>query len=99
MFVFGQLFMSLALLFSMLFKVLYLLIVLRIVLSWVAADPYNEIVRAIYSVTNFILEPLKRLPLQVGMIDFSPILAFLILTFLDSFVVGILRKLAIMFGS
>ena len=99
MFVFGQLFMSMALLFSMVFKILYLLIVIRILLSWFSVDPYNEVVRTIYSVTDPILEPLKRLPLQIGAIDFSPILAFVLLTFLDSFLVGILRRLAVMMGS
>lgn len=99
MFVFGQLFMSMALLFSMVFKILYLLIVIRILLSWFSVDPFNEVVRTIYSVTDPILEPLKRLPLQIGAIDFSPILAFVLLTFLDSFLVGILRKLAVMMGS
>ncbi|HNV85358.1 MAG TPA: YggT family protein [Candidatus Omnitrophota bacterium] len=98
MFIFGQFFASLALLFSMIFKILYLMIVIRILLSWIPIDPYNEVVKAIYAITDPILEPLRRLPLQVGVIDFSPILAFVILTFLDSFVVGVLKRLAVFFG-
>lgn len=99
MFILGQFFASLALLFSMVFKMLYFLIVIRILLSWFPVDPYNEVVKALYAVTEPILEPLRRLPLHVGMIDFSPVLAFVLLTFLDSFVVGILKRLAIQFGA
>ena len=98
MFILGQFFYSLALLFSMLFKMLYFLLVVRILLSWFPMDPYNEIVRTIHAVTNPILEPLRRLPLQIGMIDLSPVIAFVILTFLDSFVVGVLKHLAMQFG-
>ena len=83
----------------MLFKLMYFLLVIRILLSWFPVDPYNEIVRALYAVTDPVLEPLKRLPLQVGMIDLSPMIAFVLLTFLDTFVVGVLRKLAIQFGA
>jgi len=51
-------------------------------------------VQIIYKITDVILMPFKKLPLQVGMMDFSPILAFLALAFLRSFVVGILTQLA-----
>ncbi len=97
MFILGQLFASLALLFSMVFKMLYFLIAIRILLSWFPVDPYNEVVKALYAVTEPVLEPLRRLPLHIGMIDLSPMLAFVLLTFLDSFVVGVLKRLAIQF--
>ena len=99
MFVLSQLCSSLALLFSMIFKILYILLVIRIILSWFRPDPFNEIVSMLYRVTDPILIPFRRLPLQFGGIDFSPILAFLVLTFLDSFVVGSLRQMAIRFAS
>lgn len=98
MFVFGQFFASLALLFGLIFKMLYFLIAIRILLSWFPVDPYNEVVRALYAVTEPLLQPLRRLPLHIGMIDFSPMIAFVLLTFMESFVVGILRRLAIQFG-
>jgi YggT family protein len=99
MFLVGQFFASLALLFSMVFKLLYFLIAIRVLLSWFPVDPYNDVVRTLYAITEPILEPLRRLPFRIGMIDLSPILAFILLTFLDSFVVGVLRRLAIQFGA
>jgi len=99
MFVLGQLFASLAVLFSMIFKVIYFLLVIRIILSWFQVSPYSELASLLYRVTDPILLPFRRLPLRIGMIDFSPILAFLILSFLDSFIVGILRQLSYHFGA
>ena len=99
MFILAQLFSSLALLFSMIFKILYFLLVIRILLSWFRVDPYNTIVSTLYQITDPLLLPLRKLPLQIGAFDFSPILAFLLLAFLDHFVVGIFSSLAYQFAS
>ena len=98
MFILAQFFSSLALLFSMVFKMLYFLLVVRIILSWFPVDPYNSVVMTLYTITDALLAPFKKIPLQVGMIDFTPMLAFLALTFLDHFVVGVLTQLAYRFA-
>lgn len=94
MFILGQMLASLAYLFNMIFNILYFLLVVRIILSWFAVSPYNEIVQILYRITDPILAPFRRLPLRMGMIDFSPILAFMALWFLRSFVVGVLSHYA-----
>lgn len=71
MFIVGEVLKSLALLISLLFNVIYFVLIIRIILSWVGADPYNEIVQIIYRVTDPILAPFRRLPLQMGAMDFS----------------------------
>jgi YggT family protein len=98
MFVIGELFRSLALLVSLVFNILYFVLVIRIILSWVNADPYNEIVQIIYRVTDPILAPFRRLPLQMGGMDFSPIVAFLVLSVLKTFIVNILYRIAFSLG-
>lgn len=98
MFVFGQFFSSLALLVDMIFNVVYFLLVIRILLSWFGVNPYNELVQILFKITEPILAPFRKLPLRLGMIDFSPILAFIVLTFLRSLIVGILTQLAYRFG-
>jgi YggT family protein len=55
-------------------------------------------VSAIYRITDPLLLPLRRFPLQFGGFDFSPVILFLLLTFLDSFLVGTFRALALQFG-
>lgn len=99
MFIVAQLFSSLALLFSLIFKILYFLLVIRIVLSWFPTDPYNSFVTTLYQITDPILAPFRKLPLQIGMIDLTPIFAFLAIGFLDHFIVGILTRLAYQFAS
>lgn len=98
MFILGQFFNSLALLFNMLFTIIYFLLVVRIIISWFGVNPYNEIVQAIYRITSPLLAPFRKLPLQIGMIDFSPVVAFILLSFVNSLVVGILRQLAVRFS-
>jgi YggT family protein len=94
MYIIGQLLASLAYLFGMIFSILYFLLVIRIILSWFGVNPYNEIVQVLFRITEPILAPFRRLPLQIGMIDFSPILAFMVLWFLRDFIVGVLSHYA-----
>jgi len=71
-------------------------IIIRAVLSWVSPDPYNPIVRALYAITDPVLSYLRRkLPLFAGSIDFAPIVAILIIVFLQRFVVRTLFDLAL----
>lgn len=70
-------------------------IIARAVLSWVSPDPYNPIVRFIYSVTEPVLSQIRRrLPVSFSGIDFSPIIVFLIIIFLQNFVVNYLAHLS-----
>jgi YggT family protein len=70
--------------------------IIRAVLSWVSPDPYNPIVRALYAVTEPVLSQLRRrLPLFAGSIDFSPMVAILLIVFLQRFVVRTLLDLAL----
>jgi len=94
MFILGQLLSSLAYLFNMIFNILYFLLVVRIILSWFNVSPYNEIVQILYRITDPLLAIFRRLPLQIGSIDFSPILAFMALWLLRNFIVGVLSHYA-----
>ena len=81
-----ELISSLILFVNILFTILYWLLVARIVLSWFGVNPsttYNEVLGALYQVTDAILRPFRRLPLQIGLFDFSPIVAFVALQFLQ----------------
>ena len=99
MFVLGNFFSALAYLIH---KVLWLymwIIIIRAVISWVNPDPYNPIVRFLYSVTDPVLLALRRrLPLFYGGIDFSPIVVILVIMFLQQFLVANLYGLARYFG-
>lgn len=94
MFVFGELLNSLAMLIGMIFKLVYFVLIIRMLLSWVNPDPYNQVVQTIYRVTEPILAPFRRIIPPIGMIDISPIVVFLLLSFIERFVVGILLQLS-----
>ncbi len=78
------------------FTVLYWLLVIRIILSWIGVTPqttFNEVLNALYQITDAILRPFQRLPLRIGMIDLSPIVAFVALQFLQRIIVLTLYQL------
>jgi YggT family protein len=70
-------------------------LIIRAVLSWVSPDPYNPVVRILYSITEPVLSFLRRkFPLMAGSIDFSPMVAIVIIIFLQRFLVRTLFDLA-----
>jgi YggT family protein len=78
MFILGNLFLALAGIFDIVLTVLYWLILVRALVSWVSPDPYNPIVRLLHQATEPILEPIRRFMPKTG-IDFSPLVAFLVI--------------------
>ena len=76
---------------------LYMWIVIgRAIISWVSPDPYNPIVKFLNAVTEPVLRPIrKKIPINLGGIDFSPILVILAIIFLQSFLVKTLMQLAV----
>ena len=66
----------------------YFLMVIRVVLSWVNPDPRNMIVQFIYNATEPLLVKVRDKIPPLGMLDLSPLLWFLILYFLDMFLVS-----------
>lgn len=76
------------------FEVMYWLIIVRVILSWVRHDPYNPIFRFIYEVTEIVLAPIRKLMPMRGMgIDFSPIIAILLLQVLRSVVINLVQRM------
>ncbi len=72
------------------------IVIIRAVISWVNPDPYNPIVRALYSITDPVFYWFRRrIPLIYGGIDFSPMLVILLIIFLRSFLVRTLFALAL----
>lgn len=63
------------------------LIFIRAILSFIVIDTNNAITSFIFQVTEPVLSPfreiLRRLKVDTGMIDFSPLLAILFLSFLS----------------
>jgi YggT family protein len=71
------------------------IIIVSALITWVNPDPYNPIVRFLYSVTDPVLRPIKkRIGLGLG-IDISPIIAILIIMFIRQFFIKSLLEIAL----
>jgi YggT family protein len=69
-----------------------LLIFIRIIFSWVTVSYSNRLMRFLVNATEPLLGPLRRMVPLVGGFDISPIVAFLIVWFLQGAVVGTLLR-------
>jgi YggT family protein len=62
----------------------------RVLLSWFPnIDRSNQIVQFLYDVTEPVLKPIRDMLPQNGMMDFSPLVAFLIITVLTRLLTSI----------
>lgn len=76
-------------------NIYFWIVVAGAVLSWVSPDPYNPIVRFIHRATEPVYYQIrKRLPVNFGGLDISPVIVILAIFFLQKFVVGSLHGLA-----
>lgn len=99
MFVVNNFMMAIAQLLDFLLTAYMWIIIGRAVISWVNADPYNPIVRFLYDVTEPVLGRIRRMiPMDLGGIDFSPLLLIMGIMFLQSFLVTTLKQLAMGMG-
>lgn len=99
MFVFGDLVIAIAKIVDTLLEVYKWVIIIAALISWVNPDPYNPIVRFLYSVTEPVFRPIRRLiGHRLGPIDISPIIVILAIIFIQSFLVRTLIKVGYKFG-
>ncbi len=93
MYMMGYFLMATAKVIDIILVVFMWIVIARAVLSWVNPDPYNAIVRFIYKITEPVLYPIRRkIPIGFGGIDFSPVIVFLIIIFLQTFIVKSLER-------
>jgi YggT family protein len=72
------------------FNLVMVAIFVRVIASWFGVSPYRPWMRPVMVLTNWIVEPVRRILPPTGMIDFSPMVAWLILWVLRGFVLGLM---------
>ena len=60
-------------------EILSIAIICRAILSWFSPRPTNRLAIILYRVTEPMLAPLRRIIPRVGMIDFTPLVAIILL--------------------
>jgi YggT family protein len=78
---------------QLLFDLYIIVLLARVVLSWVQVDPRNPIVNLINQLTEPLLAPIRRRLPQSGGIDFSPLVAFVVVLIAEQVVLLLLRSL------
>jgi YggT family protein len=95
MFVVSNFLVALAQILELAVQVYWWILLGRVIVSWVNADRYNPIVRFLYTATEPVLYRVRRvIPATFGGVDFSPIIVLLGLVFLETFIVGTIRDIA-----
>ncbi|NLW08073.1 MAG: YggT family protein [Clostridia bacterium] len=83
--------MTLIMLVRSAFDVYSWIIIARILMSWVPHNPNHPVMRFIYEVTEPLLAPIRNLMPRTSMpIDFSPIIAVLLLNLVQRLIIGLL---------
>ncbi len=94
MFIFGNLLIAIANVMDIALTVYMWIIIASALISWVNPDPYNPIVRFLYSITTPVLRPIRNLiGYRLGPIDISPLIAILIIIFIKRFLIASLIEL------
>lgn len=95
MFVIGNLLMTIARIAEIVINLYTLIIIVAALISWVNADPYNQIVRILRSLTEPVYFRIRKwLPfVYINGLDLSPIVVLLVLQMFNGVVVQSLYQL------
>jgi YggT family protein len=75
-------------LLSWVFGLLKLAIAVRVISSWVRVSPYSKWVRWSFTLTEWLMAPLRRVIPPLGMVDVTPFVAYLLIVIVQR-VVGV----------
>ena len=94
MFVFANLLSAIAQIIDIALTIYMWLIIVRALISWVNPDPYNPVVRFLYTATEPVLYRVRRVIPNMGGLDVSPILVIFAIMFAKMFLVETLMNIA-----
>lgn len=73
---------SLGLVVDIAYNILFYAVIIRIIGSWLGFFRYNRWMRPVYALTDWLVEPIRRVVPPVGMFDLSPLVAIVVLMLL-----------------
>ena len=75
------------------YYILVIAVILRALASFAPIDPYHPLIKMLHQLTEPILRPIRNIMPQVGMIDFSPMIALILLSVINQVLQQILISL------
>ena len=73
------------------FGLLQIAILVRVIASWLPVSPFSPWLRWSFTLSEPLLRPLRRVIPLIGSIDITPIVAFFLISIVQSIVVGAIR--------
>ena len=80
-----------ALVVNLVYRILFVALIVRVIGAWFGMFRYNRWIRPAYILTDWIVEPLRRIIPSVGGFDLSPIVAIVLLQIVRQVVLSSLR--------
>ncbi len=72
---------------SILFRIIYLVILIVVLLSWIPIfDVRKQPLASLVKLYNYIMAPFKAIIPPIGMIDISPLIAFIVLQIIEQII-------------
>lgn len=81
--------MAIAPLLDVVFDLYMIVLLVRVIVSWVQFDPRHPLVQLLYGITEPVLAPIRSVLPVAGGLDFSPVVAMLILSLLKRILLGL----------
>ena len=72
------------------FTVLMIALFIRVIASWFGISPYSRPMRVVHGLTDWMINPLRRVIPPFGPLDMTPMVAYLLLWLVRGFVMGML---------
>jgi len=85
---------SIAKILGLLLGVYFWLILIQVILSWVSPQTYNPAITLIYTLTEPVLGPARRIMPDLGGLDLSPLVVIVVLQLVRMLVIAPIRDLA-----
>ena len=84
---------SISYIIVLIFNIIYLILLTVIILSWIPIfDTHKEPLASMHKFYNMVMMPFRSIIPPIGMIDISPIFAFIVLQLLENVILKILAQ-------
>ena len=75
------------------FEVYIFILFARVICSWIRVNPYGKVFQFIFSLTEPLLAPIRRLMPKTMMLDFSPMILMLVLILLQRLLLTLIYRI------
>jgi YggT family protein len=68
------------------FELLKFAIMILVIASWLGLSPYSKFMRIVHGLTDWLVDPIRRVVPPLGMFDISPLVAYFVLYLVEQLV-------------